>query len=189
MADRKYVRIPAKDLPDLFYIPNDVDAPEDGGNNVYFARYRVASEDGRLSSRWSQRFEIPTNIHAGDISLETTEWDAKITSDILSVTWNVNRIANPITDDQDPNFGKTFLFVNRFYVYARFKNNSVTGPWLFMQETTTTNYSTKMPDGTNRADVVVVVPTYRGLDATNTLEDSPANLFAESILFVAEDIN
>jgi hypothetical protein len=180
MADRKYVRIPAKDLPDLFYIPNNINAPEDGGKNVYFARYRVVSEDGRLSSRWSQRFEITSNITRERVELTDLEWDAKITSDVLSVTWNVNRLFT----DADKK-----LFVNRFYVYARFKNNSVTGPWLFMQETATTNYSTKMPDGMNKADIIVVVPTYRGLDATNTLEDSPANLFAESILFVAEDIN
>jgi hypothetical protein len=187
MADRKYVRIPAKDLPDVFYIPDDINAPENGGNNVYFARYRVISEDGRLSSRWSQKFEILTNVHAEDILLETSEWDAGINSNVLSMTWNVDRLVQ----DQ-------VLFVKKFHVYVRFHSNSTIDPWTFMQETSNTNFSTIMPSGKNKADVAVLIPTYRGLDAGTTLPIdtvpdpdvpiSPADLFPESVLFVGIDV-
>jgi hypothetical protein len=187
MTDKKYVRIPAKDLPDLFYIPDDINAPEDGGNNVYFARYRVVSEDGRLSSRWSQRFEIPTNIYAGDILLGESEWDAVINSNVLSMTWNVDRL---ITNKK--------LFIKKFHVYVRFHSNSTIDPWTFMQETSNTNFSTTMPSGKNKADVAVLIPTYRGLDAGTTLPIdtipdpdvpiSPADLFTESVLFVGTDV-
>ncbi len=199
MADRKYVRIPAKDLPDVFYIPDNVNAPENGGNNVYFARYRVISEDGRLSSKWSQKFEIPTNISGSQIALytgdipvgEPAEYSVTKGSGspkIISITWNVDRL-----------FNTNKIFVNKFHVYARFHNNETENvvPWSFMGETTSTNFSTVVPSGKNKADVAVFIPTYRGLDASNTLPIdttpdpdvpiSPADLFPESLLLLETD--
>jgi hypothetical protein len=187
MADKQYVRIPAKDLPEVFYIPNDYNAPENGGNNVYFARYRVVSEDGRLSSRWSQRFEIPTQIYASNILLQESEWEAVTNSNVLSITWNVDRLVQ-----------EQSLFVKKFHVYVRFHSNGTIDPWTFMQETSNTNFSTIMPPDKNKADVAVLIPTYRGLDAGTTLPIdtdsnpdvpiSPADLFPESVLFVGTDV-
>ncbi len=191
MADTKYVRIPAKDLPDAFFLPNDLNNPEDGGKNVYFVRYRVVSENGLLNSAWSQKFEVPTGVSAADIALlnnqTTKEWDAAISNNVLSVTWNVDRL---VRDKK--------LFVNRFHVYVRFHSNSTVDGWTFMQETSNTNFSTIMPTGKNKADVAVLIPTYRGLDAGSTLPVdtlpnpdvpvSPADLFPESVLFLDTDV-
>lgn len=171
MADRKIVRIPAKDLPDLFYT-------EEFGN-VYFARYRVMSEDGRLVSKWSQKFEVPTNITGLDIALSENEWDASINGNVLSMTWNVDNL-----------FTNKKIFVNRFHVYIRPHTNATaqTAKWKFMQETTATNFSTTLTDNNTKADVMVLIPTYRGLDATTESESSPALLFPDSVLFIGEDV-
>lgn len=172
MANRKYVRVSAKELPDVFYLNDD-------SGNVYFARYRVVSEDGRIASDWSQKFELPTEVRGTDIVLvnsqQSKEWEAKVTSDVLDITWNVNRL-----------FNNKKLFVNRFHVYVKFDDNSSNNPWRFMGETTTTKFSTIMPSGMNKATVAVLVPTYRGLDAEIESIQSPADLFPESVLFLAE---
>ncbi len=164
MSEIKYVRIPAKDLPDLFYVD---------GNNSYFVKYRVMSEDGTISSRWSQKFEIPTGVDGADIRLdEGTEWKVSKNSDVLNVTWNVNTL-----------FSEKKLFVNKFHVYVRFHtNNETSAKWQFAQETTATNFSTIIPSG-KKADVAVLIPTYRGVDATNVSPASPITLFPESWLF------
>jgi hypothetical protein len=103
------------------------------------------------------------------------------------MTWNVDRLVQ----DQ-------VLFVKKFHVYVRFHSNSTIDPWTFMQETSNTNFSTIMPSGKNKADVAVLIPTYRGLDAGTTLPIdtvpdpdvpiSPADLFPESVLFVGIDV-
>jgi hypothetical protein len=185
MANTEYVRIPAKDLPDLFYIPDDANSPGNGGKNVYFARYRIISDDGKLASKWSQNFEVSTEIYSDDLALTTSEWKAGISSSLLSVTWNVNRL---ITNKK--------MFVKKFHVYARFHTGSSTDQWQFMQETSNTNFSTIMPSGKNKADIAVLLPTYRGLDADNTLglnnsgvPISPMTLFPESVIFYEEDVS
>lgn len=182
MSDtKKYIRIPKKDLPAPFYL--------DGSGNVYFARYRVISEDGGMVSRWSQRFEIPTNISGTDIALLTSEYSSKIDTvsgvkNLIS-TWNVNRILNPNNDN------KKFLFENKFNVYARFYNNNDTDPWQFIQEVASTNFQITMPSGKNKADIAVLLPNYRGLDASNILEpgQNPEDLFPDSLLFKQTGIN
>ncbi len=189
MANKKYVRIPAKDLPDLFYLPNDINSPEDGGKNVYFARYRVVSEDGRLSSKWSQKFEIdsqvnrtsPTQVPSELIKLNSSEFS--ITKDsgspkTLTVTWNVDRL-----------LANKKMFVKRFHVYVRFHSNTTEtqDPWVFLEETLSARSSTVIPAGKNKVDIAVLVPTYRGLNAPRTLTVSPATLFAESVLILKED--
>lgn len=189
MAERKYVRIPAKDLPEVFYLPTNLDAPEDGGKNVYFARYRVMSEDGSVASRWSQKFEVPTEISGADIALYTGEIPVGETAEysitksgsspkVISVTWNVDRL-----------FSNKTIFVNKFHVYVRFHNNETeaTAPWSFAGETTSTNFSTVTLSGKNKADVAVFIPTFRGLDAATTLTESPALLYPESLLFIETD--
>jgi hypothetical protein len=184
MANRKFVRIPAKDLPDLFYIPDDVNAPQNGGKNVYFARYRVTSEDGRLSSRWSPKSEVSTGIDGTDIALYTgpspaAEYTVSKTDGppkTLSVTWNVDRL-----------FKANKMFVNKFHVYVRFHSNQTSPPiptWSFMGEVTSTNFSTIVPSGNTLADIAVLIPTYRGLDATTTLTASPGSLYKESVLLL-----
>jgi hypothetical protein len=188
MAERKFIRIPAKDLPDLFYVPDDKNAPEDGGKNVYFARYRIASEDGVLASRWSPKFEVPTGVSGSNIALYTgavvgqpAEYSVTKGSGspkILSITWNVDRL-----------FLNKKIFTNRFHVYVRFHNNETetAAPWSFMGETTSTNFSTVAPSGKNKVDVAVLVPTYRGLDAATTSTVSPETLYPESVLLVKTD--
>lgn len=166
MADRKFVRIPAKDLPDVFYQPGT-------DENVYFVRYRVVSEDGRLSSRWSPKFEISTEVDALDIDLLPAEWQVTKTSTLLSATWNVDRLVKDAK-----------LFVKRFHVYARFNSSSGTDPWEFMQEVSTTNFSTVMPTGkTDKVELAVLIPTYRGLDATKISTEPPMTTFPQSVLF------
>jgi hypothetical protein len=177
MAEYKFIKIAPNELPNLFYLPDDQDSPELGGKNVYIARYRVLSQDGRLSSDWSQNFEIPTGVSADDIALTESEWQASRSSNLLNVTWNVNRL-----------FTNKKLFTNKFHVYARFHaENDSTTKWIFMQETTATNFSTVIP-ANKLADVAVILPTYRGLDATTESPDSPMNLFPESVLFYDENI-
>jgi hypothetical protein len=173
MAERKFIRIPAKDLPDLFYVPDDENAPEDGGKNVYFARYRIASEDGVLASAWSPKFEVSAEIAGSAIRLdENTEWKVSKNSDVLNVTWNPNSL-----------FSEKKLFINKFHVYVRFHtNNETSAKWQFVQETTATNFSTIIPSN-KKADVAVLIPTYRGLDATSESPASPIDLFPESWLF------
>lgn len=171
MADRKYVRIPAKDLPDVFYL--------NGTGNVYFARYRIVSDDSRLVSKWSQKFEVPSGVTGTDIALNSDEWNASKTPTVLSVTWNVDRL-----------FADKKIFSNRFHVYVRFYTNATNdiAKWTFMQETSARNFTTPMAAGTNKADVMVLIPTYRGLDATTVSPDSPATLFPESVLFVGLNV-
>jgi hypothetical protein len=177
MANRKFVRIPAKDLPDLFYVPDDVNAPEDGGKNVYFARYRVVSEDSRLYSGWSPKFEIDTLIDGADIYLDPEEWQVTKTSTVLSATWNIDRL---VADQK--------MFVSKFHVYARFNATGGTDSWQFMQEVSTTNFSTVMPvDKTDVVELAVLIPTYRGLDAAKPSSVSPVSLFPESVLFSYPD--
>jgi hypothetical protein len=169
MAEKKYVRIPAKDLPDVIYV---------GGDNVYFARYRVISEDGTVFSRWSQKFEVPTGLEASDIALLSTEYSASKNSGVLNATWNVDRL---FTNDK--------MFVNRFHVYVRFHtNNEADAKWTFAQETSATNFSTIIPDN-KKADIAVLIPTYRGLDATNISPSSPITLYPKSVLFSKTNIN
>jgi hypothetical protein len=169
MSEIRYVRIPAKDLPDLFYVE---------GKNSYFVKYRVTSEDGTISSKWSQKFEIPTGIGGTDIRLtEETEWKASKNSSVLNVTWNVNRL-----------FTEKKLFVNRFHVYVRFHtNNESSAKWQFAQETTATNFSTIIP-ANKKVDVAVLIPTYRGVDAVSESPASPITLFPESWLFYKADV-
>jgi hypothetical protein len=177
MTNRKFVRIPAKDLPDLFYL-------SDEDKNVYFARYRVVSEDGKLSSRWSPNFEIPTNITGSQIALykgpsPAAEYTVSVTGSspkTLSVTWNVDRL-----------FKANKIFVNKFHVYVRFHSNQTSPPiptWSFMGEVTSTNFSTIVPSGNTKADIAVLIPTYRGLDATTTPAASPASLYDQSVLLL-----
>jgi hypothetical protein len=177
MAERKFIRIPAKDLPDLFYVPDDENAPEDGGKNVYFARYRIASEDGVLASAWSPKFEVSTGIDGTDIGLLATEWQVTKTDTVLSATWNVDRLIK-----------ENKLFINRFHVYARFNATGGTQPWEFMQEATSTNFSTVMPQNrTDNVELAVLIPTNRGLDATKISAESPITKFPESVLFSYPD--
>jgi hypothetical protein len=177
MAERKFIRIPAKDLPDLFYVPDDENAPEDGGKNVYFARYRIASEDGVLASAWSPKFEVSTGIDGTDIDLLATEWQVTKTDTVLSATWNVDRLIK-----------ENKLFINRFHVYARFNATGGTQPWEFMQEATSTNFSTVMPQNrTANVELAVLIPTNRGLDATKISAESPITKFPESVLFSYPD--
>lgn len=166
MSNRKYVRILAKDLPDVFY------TPESG--NVYFVRYRVASEDGRLTSRWSQKFEVPTNID--DLLLPSTDYKATINSNVLNITWKVTSLIESTPKK---------IFVNRFHVYVKFYTPSTenTAQWKFLGETNSTSLNTTMENGTNKADVAVLIPTYRGLNATNISPAPPATLFPQSVLF------
>lgn len=189
MANKKYVRIPAKDLPDLFYLPDDINNPGNGGKNVYFARYRVVSEDGRLSSKWSQKFEVASQVNRTDSTQDPSELiklndsEFSITKDngspkTLTITWNVDRL-----------FADKKMFVKRFHVYVRFHSNTteLQDPWVFLEETSSARSSTVVPAGKNRVDVAVLVPTYRGLDAPRTLTVSPAIVFAESVLILKED--
>lgn len=169
MANRKVVRIPAKDLPDVFYL--------DGVGNAYFARYRIVSEDGRLYSTWSQKFQIHTGIDGESILLNVSEWKTSKNSDVLSATWNVQRL-----------FDNKKLFVNKFHVYVKFGDNSDPGQWVFSQETTATNFSTIIPTGKTQIAIAVIIPTYRGLDVGTILPDAPATLFPESVLFVDNDV-
>lgn len=187
MANRKYVRILAKDLPDLFFnatkeidYSGEVPQPREG-ENVYFVRYRVTSEDGRLASRWSQTFEIPNNITGTQIALSTDKWDASINGNVLSMTWNVDSLF-----DSNPKK----LFVKKFHVYVRPHTNATasTAKWRFMQETTATSFSTTLTENNTKADVMVLLPTYRGLDAATESQDSPALLFPDSVLFIGEDV-
>jgi hypothetical protein len=186
MTNRKFVRIPAKDLPDVFYVLNNQDNPDQGGKNVYFARYRVTSEDGKLSSRWSPKFEVPTGVSGSNIALYTgtvegqpAEYTVSKTDGppkTLSVTWNVDRL-----------FRANKMFVNKFHVYVRFHSGQTSPPiptWSFMGEVTSTNFSTIVPFGNTKADIAVLIPTYRGLDATTTLTASPASLYKESVLLL-----
>ena len=171
MADRKYVRIPAKDLPEVIY-------RADSGN-VYIARYRVVSEDGRQASRWSQQYEAPTNIPGTDIDItdSTDLWDAKVDAGILSFTWNVKTL-----------FDNKKLFVNKFHIYVRFKDSLGVGNWLFLQETGNANFSAIIPAGTDNIDVLIALPTYRGLDATVSSVTDPVDKFPESKIILAEEI-
>lgn len=172
MADRKYVRILAKDLPDVIY-------RADSGN-VYIARYRVLSADSRQASRWSQQYEVSTNILGTDIDItESTDlWDAKVNSGVLSFTWNVKNL-----------FDNKKLFVNKFHIYIKFKDNAGNGDWLFLQETGTTSFSAIIPAGTHKTDVLVALPTYRGLDATISSVTDPVAQFPDSKIILAEDIS
>jgi hypothetical protein len=171
MSEIKYVRIPARDLPAVFYVD---------GKNAYFVRYRVTSEDGNVSSRWSQKFEIGTGIEASDISLlsqENTAWKVSKNSDVLNVTWNVATL-----------FAAKKLFVNRFHVYVRFYTEGDTSAkWQFAQETTATNFSTIIP-ANKKVDVAVLIPTYRGIDVTNVSPASPIELFPESVIFYKQNV-
>jgi hypothetical protein len=177
MADRKYVRIPAKDLPDVIYRPDS--------GNVYIARYRVASEDGRQVSRWSQSFEVPFPaaetpiLQAAAILLPPEKYDVKAVSGILSATWNVDDL-----------FKDKKIFVNKFHVYVRFHNNLASDNWNFIQETTSTNFQTVIPAGFTKVDVAILLPTYRGLDASSELADgvAPINKYPESVLFTKTNV-
>jgi hypothetical protein len=173
MANIKYVRIAAKDLPEVVYRPDS--------GNVYIARYRVVSEDGRQASRWSQQYEVPDATTAEGIALLSTEYDAKVASNILSVTWKVDRLlaANPKK-----------LFVNKFHVYVRFHNNLASDNWQFIQETTSTNFQTVVPTGFAKVDVAILLPTYRGLDASSELPDgvAPINKYPQSVLFTKTNV-
>lgn len=171
MADIKYVRIPAKDLPDVIY-RND-------SGNVYIARYRVVSEDGRQASRWSQQYEVPTNISGAEIDITANEdlWDAKVDAGVLSFTWNVK----DLFDDKK-------LFVNKFHIYIKFKDSLGDGDWIFLQETATTNFSAIIPVGTDSIDVLIALPTYRGLDATVSSVTDPVAQFPDSKIILAEEI-
>lgn len=173
MVDIKYVRIPAKDLPDVIY-------RADSGN-VYIARYRVVSEDGRQASRWSQQYEVADATTTAGIALLEAEYDAKIASNILSVTWKVDRLlsANPKK-----------LFINKFHVYVRFHNNLASDNWQFVQETTSTNFQTVVPAGFAKVDVAILIPTYRGLDATSELADgvAPIDKYPQSVLFTKTNV-
>lgn len=178
MGEIKFVTVPAKDLPDVFYVD---------GKNSYFVRYRVVSEDGTLASRWSQKFELDTGITGEDILLYTgtvpsgqpAEYSVTKSGSspkVLTITWNVDRL-----------FATNKIFVNRFHVYVRFHSNQTDEPWVFMGESIATSFDTIVPSGKNKADVAVLIPTYRGLDAEISSTVSPADRFPESVLLLQTD--
>jgi hypothetical protein len=170
MADKKYVRIPAKDLPDVIYTTDS--------GNAHIVRYRVVSEDGRQASRWSQAFDIPSLAKPSDIVSFPPKYDVKVTSGVLSATWNVDDL-----------FKNKKMFVNKFHIYAKFYVPAVSDAntvWTFLQETTTTSFQTVLPVGCTKVGFGVFIPTYRGLDATSNLPigKSPETLYPESKIFV-----
>lgn len=180
MAEKKYVRIPAKDLPDVFYVD---------GKNSYFVRYRVVSEDGTLASRWSQKFELDSGIVGENIALNTgtvpagqpaeyTVAKSGSSPKVLTITWNVDRLLSNKT-----------IFVNRFHVYVRFHSDTTEeqDPWKFMGESVATSFDTVAPADKTKADVAVLIPTYRGLDAGVSSSASPAVLYPESVLLLETD--
>ena len=170
MADRKFVRILAKDLPDFIYTTDS--------DNAYIARYRVISEDGRQASRWSQAFEIPSGIGGEDIVLDPENYSVQVASGILSATWNVDNL-----------FKDKKIFNNKFHIYAKFYVPAVSDAntvWTFLQETTTTSFQTVLPEGCTKVGFGVFLPTYKGLDVVNTLPigKTPEQLFPKSKFFV-----
>jgi hypothetical protein len=180
-SSTKFIRIKNEDLPNAFYV--------DDANN-YYLRFRVRSEDGTTTSRWSQKFEIPMLYDATDIATDVTHSGA-VTSingkKVVSVTWNVDK---PVSDKK--------LFTKRFHVYGRFysTNGDTTTHWQFLQEVNGTNFSSALPANTSHADIMVLLPTFRGINASADLgrlpDDSgiqtPDNLFPKSKLFQELDL-
>jgi hypothetical protein len=179
---RKYVRIPHKDLPDLFYLDGNP------GKNVYFLRYRVSNEAGTSFSKWSQEFEVDSGMSSKKFLInETDPLDneasyrvtglVSVASGILTATWNVKDLIDSKT-----------IFQNKFHVYIRTYTNNAPNQWTFAQEVLATSFQTKLPsDVQNKADVAILVPTYRGLDAEPGLgTESPLTLYPESVVWYHE---
>lgn len=175
---KKYIRIPSKDLPNLIYFKDDNNPSNN--RNSYFLRYRIASEDGGITSRWSQIFEIKTLVNSDNLS-EKVIPDIKWNSGILSVTWNVNTLLE-----------EKIIFDTKFDVYVRFYDHTtpLVGDW-FRQQVSSTNFSTTIPAGADRADIAVFVPTYVQLNQNNQLsqETPPTAIIPDSLLFSATNVH
>lgn len=182
---RKYVRIPHKDLPDLFYLNGSP------GKNVYFLRYRVSNEAGTSFSKWSQEFEVNSGINSSRFLVEGFDPETDSLEDensyratgavtvidrVLTVTWNVSELVSSTPKA---------IYENKFHVYVRTYTSGTANQWQFAQEVSATGFQTKLPSTVqNKADIAILVPTYRGLDAEPSLGiESPLTLYPESVVW------
>jgi hypothetical protein len=102
-----------------------------------------------------------------------------VSSGILTATWNVSSLVSSTPKA---------IYENKFHVYVRTYTDGTANQWTFAQEVSATSFQTKLPSGVqNKADVAILVPTYRGLDAEPGLgTESPLTLYPQSVVWYHE---
>lgn len=139
----KKVTLKQKDIGAMYTNPDE-------SLDKYYLRYRIVSEDGTQTSRWSQTYSVDGNsaVTVGYVSGYTVLSNGST----ISVNWKL----------ESGVFGTPFDAYVRWSDYATRPDENTAGwtDWAFVSEVTSSSFSVNVPTGKKWVEVYVQRQTF-----------------------------